>query len=60
MAPAAAPSRHRRPSLSPVVVDALLAYLVAMAVGVAMVTSQPVTTSPAAYAFAVGFGLVPA
>ncbi len=60
MATHAESSGHPSPWVSPVVVDALLGCLVAMAVGVAVVTSQlpAMTASWPAYVFAFGFGVV--
>ena len=60
MATPAESSVHGPPRLPPLVVDAVLGYLVAMAVGVAVVTSQrpAMSASWPAYAFALGFGVV--
>ena len=60
MATRAESSVHGPPQVPPLVVDAVLGYLVAMAVGVAVVTSQrpAMSASWPAYAFALGFGVV--
>jgi hypothetical protein len=43
---------------SPALIDGLLAYAVAMAVGVAVFTSSVGSQPWAAYVFALGFGLI--
>lgn len=60
MAAAAEPTRRRWIRLSPMLVDTLLGYLVAMAVSAAVLTSPLAVGSASwpAYVFALGFGVV--